>query len=563
MADLRLFVECTTKAVFDSHLANGDITANHIVFIQGTNQLYHNGVYYGLSAADAAKLAEVYARKEFGKISDGTEVSGELVVYSATKAEDTLVIKASSETGEVMNVTASANGFQVKLVAEEGTTNGTIKLNGNAVAVHGLGSAAYTDSTAYDAAGDADDAEAAAKAYADAITVNGQSQTSQAITVDGADIDLTGYAKASAKAAVAGTDSVNAGIGKLEYRLDNLDLGDATAASKDAFLTNTALTGVPTAPTAAVNTNTAQIATTAFVKAEIDNKIVGIQAMQFKGVVDSASDLGADAQPGWTYRAGTAFTLGQEEVEVGDMIICTAAATIEPVAAAQWAVIQNNIDGAVVGPSSSTDGHIAIFDGATGKVIEDSGFTIATSVPANAVFTDTTYNVFTSAADGLVPASDGTGETGMFLKGDGTWAAPANTEYTFADGTDGSFSVTPTGGTAQTVSIGKPATAGTADKVAHSLTITVGDGGTGQGATGSTTEFDGDTADASISITPTTVGAANKVHTHTSDEVTIGAGYSKPQTVTAITTSDTVQAAIGKLEAMFDWVVYNAVVPEP
>ena len=38
MADLRLFVECTTKAVFDSHLANGDITANHIVFIQGTNQ---------------------------------------------------------------------------------------------------------------------------------------------------------------------------------------------------------------------------------------------------------------------------------------------------------------------------------------------------------------------------------------------------------------------------------------------------------------------------------------------------------------------------------------------
>jgi hypothetical protein len=153
------------------------------------------------------------------------------------------------------------------------------------------------------------------------------------------------------------------------------------------------------------------------------------------------------------------------------------------------------------------------------------------------------------------------------LKGDGSWADPDNTTYTFADGSDGSFTVTPstngTAGSAQTVSIGKPATAGTADKVAHSLTITVGDGGEGQGATGSTTEFDGDTADASISITPTTVGAANKVHTHTSDEVTIGTGYSKPQTVTAIQTSDTVQAAIGKLEAMFDWVVYNAVVPEP
>ena len=550
MADLRIFVECTTKAVFEAHLNAGDITANHIVFIQSTNQLYHNGVYYGMSADDAAKLAEVYARKEFGKISDGTEVSGELVVYSATKAEDTLVIKASEASGEVMSVTASAAGFQVSLTVAEGSTNGTIALNGNDVAVHGLGSAAYTESSAYDAAGDAAAAEAAAKAYADAITVNGQSQTTQAITVDGGDIDLTDYAKASAKAAVAETDSVNAGIGKLEYRLDNLDLGDATAASKADFLNNTDLTGVPTAPTAAVNTNTTQIATTAFVKNEIDDRIVSIQAMQFKGVVDSAAGLAADAQPGWTYRAGTAFTLGQEEVEVGDMIICTAAATTDPVAAATWAVVQNNIDGAVVGPSSSTDGHIAIFDGATGKVIEDSGFTIATSVPENAVFTDTTYDVFDTTNDGLVPAADGAGETDMFLKGDGTWAAPANTEYTFANGSDGSFTVTPTGGSAQTVSIGKPATAGTADEVAHDLSITLGASGTAQTFNGS--------ADLSVTVTPAAIGAAEAVHTHTSDQVTVGAGYSKPATVTPIATTDTVQQAIGKLEAMFDWVVYNS-----
>lgn len=558
MADLRLFVECTTKAVFDSHLDAGDITNNHIVFIKGTNQLYHNGVYYGLSAADAEKLADAYGRKEFGKISDGTQVSGELVVYSATQAEDTLVIKASSASGEVLNVSASANGFQVSLVAATGTTDGTISLNGTEVAVAGLGSAAFEDTTAFDAAGDAAAAETAAKSYADDITVNGQSQVNQAITIDGGDIDLTGYTKASAKAAVAGTDSVNTGIGKLEYRLDNLDLGDATSASKAAFLTNTALTGTPTAPTAALNTNTTQIATTAFVKNEIDDKIVSIQAMQFKGVADSASDLDANAKPGWTYRAGTAFTLGSEEVEVGDMIICTAAAKTSPSTPATWAVIQNNIDGAVVGPSSSTNNQIAVFDGATGKVIKDSGFTIATSVPANAVFTDTTYDVFSTSKDGLVPAADGSGETSKFLKGDGSWDTPANTTYTFANGTTGNFTVTPSGGSAQTVSIGKPSTAGTADKVAHKLTVTVGDGGIGTGATGSTTEFDGDTQNKSISITPTTVGAADKVHTHTADEVTVGAGYSKPQTVTAISSSDTVQAAIGKLEAMFDWVVYNS-----
>jgi hypothetical protein len=232
------------------------------------------------------------------------------------------------------------------------------------------------------------------------------------------------------------------------------------------------------------------------------------------------------------------------------MIICTAEATTDPVAPAQWAVVQNNIDGAVVGPSSSVDGQIAIFDGATGKVLKDSGFTIATSVPAGAVFTDTTYDVFDDTTDGLVPAASAAGDANKFLKGDGTWADPANTEYVFADGTDGSFTVTAGSASPQTVSIGKPATAGTADEVAHDLSITLGASGTAQ-------TFDG-SADLSVTVTPAAIGAAEAVHTHTSDQVTVGAGYAKPATVTPIATTDTVQQAIGKLEAMFDWVVYNS-----
>ena len=43
----------------------------------------------------------------------------------------------------------------------------------------------------------------------------------------------------------------------------------------------------------------------------------------------------------------------------------------------------------VTGPSSSTDNHVAVFSGTSGKSIEDSGFTIGKSVPSNAVFTDT------------------------------------------------------------------------------------------------------------------------------------------------------------------------------
>lgn len=37
--------------------------------------------------------------------------------------------------------------------------------------------------------------------------------------------------------------------------------------------------------------------------------------------------------------------------------------------------------------------------------------------------TDTTYNVFNTTTDGLVPKASGTGDTDKFLKGDGTWEA--------------------------------------------------------------------------------------------------------------------------------------------
>ena len=64
-----------------------------------------------------------------------------------------------------------------------------------------------------------------AKDYADDITVNGQSQTDQGITIGGANIALTGYtAKSNAGSGdVAATDTVNAAIKKVETKVDNLD----------------------------------------------------------------------------------------------------------------------------------------------------------------------------------------------------------------------------------------------------------------------------------------------------------------------------------------------------
>ena len=51
--------------------------------------------------------------------------------------------------------------------------------------------------------------------------------------------------------------------------------------------------------------------------------------------------------------------------------------------------IGEELENKITGPSSSTNAHVVVFDGTTGKVIKDSGFTIGKSVPSNAVFTDT------------------------------------------------------------------------------------------------------------------------------------------------------------------------------
>ena len=99
-------------------------------------------------------------------------------------------------------------------------------------------------------------------------------------------------------------------------------------------------------------------------------------------------------------------------------------------------------DSTKVAPSGSsfTANRIATFADTTGKAIKDSGFTIATSVPANAKFTDTTYSNMTGASSsaagsaGLVP-TPAAGKQASFLRGDGTWAVPANTTYSVATST--------------------------------------------------------------------------------------------------------------------------------
>lgn len=117
----------------------------------------------------------------------------------------------------------------------------------------------------------------------------------------------------------------------------------------------------------------------------------------FKGTLGIGGNPGflpdSGYSKGWLYYVITSGTYAGVPCEVGDLLLATAdAASSQTINnPAHWTVIQNKKQQLVIGPNSSTDGHVVVFDGNSGTNLQDSGFTIASSVPANAVFTDTTY----------------------------------------------------------------------------------------------------------------------------------------------------------------------------
>lgn len=216
--------------------------------------------------------------------------------------------------------------------------------------------------------------------------------------------------------------SISETDGKISATYSNIAIAESqvtnltTDLAAKAPLASPALTGTPTAPTANAGTNTTQIATTAFVKTAVENGLATADALTYKGTISGSTATAAyggltvAANKGDVYKVTVAGKVDGVAVEVGDMIICnadsTAAATSSNYStiAANWDFIQGNTEGVVIGPASAVDTCVAVFDGTTGKLIKDSGFTIAKSVPSNAVFTDTNTKV-TSADNHYAPST--------------------------------------------------------------------------------------------------------------------------------------------------------------
>ena len=183
------------------------------------------------------------------------------------------------------------------------------------------------------------------------------------------------------------------------------------------------------------------------VESEIEKLRTSVTAIQndgirFKGSLTSTNGLPTVAyKAGWQYAVQEAGTYAGQTCEVGDMVLCVKDYASGSASNSDWAVIQANIVGSVTGPGTAIANHVASFDGTSGKIIKDSGYTIAKSVPADAQFTDTTYSEATTSAAGLMSSSDKSKLNGIATGADVTSTATVKAAGAFMKASDTADSI--------------------------------------------------------------------------------------------------------------------------
>ena len=413
------FFNCKTIAKFNQSLESGAIDNSCIAFIEETKQIWTHGQFYSCP----------YTKEEIDKLFSSSGLT-------ITKADVERVLTGNITshthsylplTGTAANASKVSNPLTIKV--NSGTTEGTNQYVYNGSSARSLNIKAGSNVTLAASSG--------TLTISSTDTTYGlASSTSNGLMSKEDKVKLTGI---EAGAQVNDVTSVAGRTGVVVLTKSDVGLGNVTNESKATMFTNSSLTGTPTAPTASSSTNNTQIATTAFVHGLVNSKIAASDAMTYKGTIGSSGATitalpDTTAKTGWTYKVLTAGTYAGQKCEVGDMIICLTDGSTST--AATWNVIQTNIDGAVTGPSSSVDSHVVTFNGSTGKIVKDSGFTIGKSVPSNAVFTDTHYTT-------NIYAGSGTAANASTTNG--------NTKVTIADNTTVRGSVTIKGTGATTV----------------------------------------------------------------------------------------------------------------
>ena len=466
--DPRFLLHFKTLAKFNEKLADGTVSADkHLVFIKDAKQVWFKGTYY----ADNVKMDGITDFYNGWSITQSSATTLTITLTGKRWNANTRAWEAISKPLSVNSVTQSVAGLM--------SAADKVKLDG--LNINNVSNISFSSD--------------AAKVTATISKDNGNAaDTSTTVNLPVASSTSAGSMSATDKIELDRISTANFALGAVTPTASTVGIAASkTTISSGASAANNITLPAATQSVAGVMTAADKVKLDVTLPNLIDSNKTNIDNYTVNGFKISTNPVldGADikitgySKPSTTGALAAADSvngaLGKLEKKLDDEVTnrTNAVSNLTNTVNSNKSTIDNyTINGAKI----STNPKITVTVGGSGNAVTTASFsgTVLTltkgatynnySHPAGSGASKST-GLYKFSTDSTSHISGVTAVTKSDITALGIPSSDTNTTYSFSSG-NGGFTVTPSGGSSQTVSIGKPSTAGTADKVANTLTFT-------------------------------------------------------------------------------------------
>lgn len=466
--DPRFLLHFKTLAKFNEKLADGTVSADkHLVFIKDAKQVWFKGTYY----ADNVKMDGITDFYNGWSITQSSATTLTITLTGKRWNANTRVWEAISKPLSVNSVTQSVAGLM--------SAADKVKLDG--LNINNVSNISFSSN--------------AAKVTATISKDNGNAaDTSTTVNLPVASSTSAGSMSATDKIELDRISTANFALGAVTPTTSTVGIAASkTTISSGASAANNITLPAATQSVAGVMTAADKVKLDVTLpnlinsnKTNIDNYTVNGFKISTNPVLDGADiKITGYTKPSTTGALAAADSvngaLGKLEKKLDDEVTSrtNAVSNLTNTVNSNKSTIDNyTINGAKI----STNPKITVTVGGSGNAVTTASFsgTVLTltkgatynnySHPTGSGASKST-GLYKFSTDSTSHISGVTAVTKSDITALGIPSSDTNTTYSFSSG-NGGFTVTPSGGSSQTISIGKPSTAGTADKVANTLTFT-------------------------------------------------------------------------------------------